>query len=162
MKADRITDSLTKVIVTFFGAGYSPIMPGTVGTLFAIPLYYLLTLLGPVPYVIITIALIAIAIPAASRAEEIFDKKDASQIVIDEVVGYLTTMLFFWKFNWVAALVGFVAFRFFDILKIPPSNLVEQLKRGAGVVLDDVAAGVYACLATHLIVSLIMFLARGA
>ncbi len=152
-------DSLTKVLATFFGAGYSPVLPGTVGTLFAIPAYYCLTLLGPIAYVVITVAFIAVAIPIADRAEKIFGKEDASQIVIDEVAGYLVTMLFFWKFSLLAALVGFVAFRFFDILKVPPSDAVERIGGGAGIVLDDVVAGILACAATHIVVHLIRLLA---
>ena len=151
MKADK----LTKILASFFGAGYSPILPGTTGTLFAIPAYYGLTLLGPIPYIAITAALVLIAIPIADRAEKIFGKKDARQIVIDEVAGYLVTMLFFWKFDPIAAAIGFLAFRFFDIVKVPPANMIERIGGGAGVVLDDIAAGAHACIATHIIMLLI-------
>lgn len=148
-------DSVTKIFATFFGAGYSPIIPGTVGTLFAIPVYYALMLLGSrVFYIVLTIALALASIPICSRAEKIFGKKDARPIVIDEAVGYLIAMLFFWKFNLTTTIIGFLAFRFFDIVKIPPANIVQKIEGGTGVVLDDVIAGVYACITTHIIINI--------
>jgi len=149
-------DSITKILATFFGAGYSPIIPGTVGTLFGVPVYYALTLTDSKAfYIVFTIALALVSIPISSRAEKIFGKKDARPIVIDEAVGYLITMLFFGKFNLTTAIVGFLAFRFFDIVKIPPANIVQKLEGGTGVVLDDIIAGIYACITTHIVISII-------
>lgn len=150
-------DSITKIIATFFGAGYSPILPGTVGTLFAIPLYYAVTLANSKTiYIIVTLVLILLAIPISERAEKIFGKKDARPIVIDEVAGYLVTMTFFWKFNVLTAIIGFVAFRFFDIVKIPPINFAQKIEGGLGVVADDIIAGIYACIASHIIMHFIV------
>lgn len=149
--------SITKILATFFGAGYSPILPGTVGTLFGIPLYYALTLAdSKALYIISALALTLVAIPISSRSEKILGKKDAHPIVIDEVAGYLVTMLFFWKFNLTATIVGFFAFRFFDIVKIPPANIVQKVEGGLGVVADDIIAGVYACIVTHAITHFIL------
>lgn len=150
-------DSLTKIFATFFGVGYSPILPGTVGTLFTIPIYYAITLANSkILYIILTLSLTLVAIPISSRAEKIFGKKDARPIVIDEVVGYLVTMLFFWKFDITTAIVGFFAFRFFDIVKIPPANYVQKVEGGLGVVADDIIAGIYACIASHAITHFIL------
>ena len=89
---------------------------------------------------------------SAGFGEELWGEHDSGKIVIDEVAGYLVTMTgvaVSWK--WAAA--GFFLFRFFDISKIEPARYCDRhLKNGYGVVLDDVVAGIYACLALHLLV----------
>ena len=123
--------------------GYAPVAPGTVGTLGAIPLYLLLVRLPPAAYVLATAGLTALAIAAASRAGAYWQVADASPIVIDEVVGYLVTMMLV-PFSWPAVAAGFVAFRVFDVLKPWPASALDRVKSGFGVVMDDVAAGVWA------------------
>src|SRR5512135_458467 len=87
--------------------GYSPVAPGTVGTLGAIPLFWLLRQ-APLPaYLAATAALIGIAVVAAGRAGRYWKVADASPIVIDEVAGYLVTMAFF-PWSWGGALAGFL------------------------------------------------------
>ena len=126
--------------------GYSPIAPGTVGTLGAIPLYLAFTRLPPAAYVAATAALTALAITAAARAGAYWRVVDASPIVIDEVVGYLVTMMLV-PFSWPSVLAGFLAFRVFDVLKPWPASAFDRVKSGFGVVMDDVAAGVWAWVA---------------
>ncbi len=123
--------------------GYAPVAPGTVGTLGAIPLYLALSRLPPPAYVAATAALTALAIAAAARAGVYWQVTDASPIVIDEVVGYLVTMMLV-PFSWQAVAAGFVAFRIFDVVKPWPASYFDRVKSGFGVVMDDVAAGVWA------------------
>ena len=138
------------ITATWGGTGFSPVASGTVGTLAAIPLYMLLEGL-PLPlYGITLLAFFFFASWAAGKAEVIFAEKDSGKIVIDEVVGYLVTMLAV-PFSWPAVVAGFFLFRFFDITKIPPARYFDrQVKNGYGVVLDDVVAGIYACAVLHL------------
>ena len=75
---------------------------------------------------------------------------DASPIVIDEVAGYLVTMALT-PWSWTAALTGFVLFRVFDVLKPWPASWFDRQKFGWGVVLDDVAAGVWAAIALQIL-----------
>lgn len=135
---------------TWGGTGFSPVASGTVGTLAAIPLYLVLARLPLALYILTLVPLIFFSCWVSGLAEEIFAEKDSGKIVIDEVVGYLVTMTGVaasWK--WVAA--GFFLFRFFDITKIEPARYCDRhLKNGYGVVLDDVVAGIYACLTIHL------------
>ena len=126
--------------------GYAPFAPGTVGTLGAIPLYLALSRLPPPAYVAITAALTAVAVAAATRAGLYWQVPDASPIVIDEVVGFLVTMMFV-PFSWPAVAAGFVAFRIFDVLKPWPASAFDRVKNGFGVVMDDVAAGLWAWVA---------------
>jgi phosphatidylglycerophosphatase A len=129
---------------TGFGIGYSPIAPGTLGTLIAIPVYYFLSNITSPIYEITLIGFFFLSVWISENAERFFGKKDDQRIVIDEILGFLITML------WVPKtihfiLIGFFLFRFFDILKpFPIRRLERRLKRGWGVVLDDVLAGVYA------------------
>jgi phosphatidylglycerophosphatase A len=138
-------------VATWFGTGFSPFAPGTVGTVGAIPLYLAVARL-PLP---LYLALLALFIPAsclvAGKAQEIFGEKDPGKIVIDEVAGYLVTMTAV-PLSWQGVLAGFFLFRLFDVTKPPPARQLDRsLGGGAGVVLDDVAAGIYACITLHLI-----------
>jgi len=135
---------------TWGGTGYSPIASGTVGTVAAIPLYLLLASL-PLPlYLFTLIPFFFFSCWISGRAEVVFKEKDSGKIVIDEVIGYLVTMAGA-PISWKGVLLGFFLFRFFDIAKIQPARYFDRhLKNGYGVVLDDVAAGVYACLLLQL------------
>ena len=138
---------------TFFGAGYVPVAPGTAGTVAAIPLWWTLSHLPWPIYLLTTAAIASTGIAAAQRAGRYYGVADSGHIVIDEVAGYLVTMLFLPR-GWLAALAGFVFFRLFDVLKPPPARFFDRdprWKNGAGVVLDDVAAGVWAWAATWLV-----------
>lgn len=125
--------------------GYSPVAPGTAGTAGAIPLYFLLSHLSAGPYLLATLGISLVAVAAAARAGRYWGAADASPIVIDEVAGYLVTMALV-PFSWRAALAGFVLFRVFDVLKPWPASAFDRVKNGLGVVLDDLAAGVWAAL----------------
>ncbi len=131
-------------LATGFGVGYSPVAPGTLGTLVAIPIYYFLSEILPPLYEITLIGFFFFSVWISENAERLFGKKDDQRIVIDEIMGFLITML------WVPKtirfiIIGFFLFRFFDILKpFPIRRLEKAFKGGFGVVLDDVVAGVYA------------------
>lgn len=135
-----------KLLATWGGSGYSPFASGTVGTLAAIPFYLWLARL-PLPFYLLTLAaFFFLSCWISGKAEIIFQEKDSGKIVIDEVVGYLVTMTAI-PFDWRYIVAGFFLFRLFDIVKPPPANWFDRkLKNGYGVVLDDVAAGVYAWL----------------
>jgi phosphatidylglycerophosphatase A len=124
------------------------VAPGTFGTLGAVPLYLLLARLPPAAYAAATLALLAVAIPAAERAGRYWGVADASPIVVDEVVGYLVTMALL-PFSWQATVAGFVLFRVLDITKPWPASAFDRVKSGFGVVMDDVAAGAWAAAALH-------------
>ena len=132
------------LLATGFGVGYSPVAPGTLGTLIAILIYYFLSEIPSPLYEITLIGFFFLSVWVSENAERLFGKKDDQRIVIDEIIGFLITML------WVPktirfVMIGFFLFRFFDILKpFPIRRLEKRFKGGFGVVLDDVAAGVYA------------------
>jgi phosphatidylglycerophosphatase A len=132
------------LLATGFGVGYSPIAPGTLGTLLAIPVYYFLSNISSPIYEITLIGFFFLSVWISENAEIFFGKKDDQRIVIDEMMGFLITMLWVPK-TMRFIIIGFFLFRFFDILKpFPIRNLEKRFKGGFGVVLDDVMAGVYA------------------
>ena len=136
-------NALAKIIATALGAGYSPIAPGTCGTAVAVPLVWALAGLPLWQFAAITVAVTAIGIWAAHQADRAWGTHDSQRIVIDEVAGYMVMMLPVARGAWAPLVVGFVAFRLFDIVKPPPVRwLDENLPGGWGVLLDDIAAGV--------------------
>ena len=150
-------EKLAVFISTGVYTGYSPFAPGTIGTLTAIPLVLLLSFFTPFTYGIATVAILFCGVWSAGIAEVFFQKKDASQIVIDEIVGFLITMFLVPK-GAQYIILGFFLFRFFDIVKpYPASFMNEQVKGGWGVVLDDVFAGIYANISIQVIRLLFSF-----
>lgn len=130
--------------------GYFPLAPGTFGTLLAIPFYYFLSEMSSPLYEITLLGFFFLAVWISEKAGSLFGKKDDPRIVIDEIMGFFVTMLWIPKTTlWV--IIGFFLFRFFDILKPPPIRLLERVRGGYGVVLDDVLAGVYGSIILHLI-----------
>ena len=153
----NITNTLGRLFATAGGAGYSPIAPGTCGTLVAVPLVYFCRTLPTLGYLLITLVITLLGIVAADIADKHWGTHDSGRIVIDEVAGYFVTMAFVDKGSWPLLWIGFVVFRFFDIVKPPPVRYVDQtLKGGKGVVLDDVAAGIYGLLVMLVIVYVLM------
>jgi phosphatidylglycerophosphatase A len=126
-----------------FGAGYSPIAPGTAGTLLSIPIYLVLSRIPFPLYELTLVTFFFLSSWISDQAQRYWGKKDDPRIVIDEMMGFLITMLWLPKTT-LFIVLGFFLFRFFDIVKPPPIRILERVKGGYGVVLDDVLAGIYA------------------
>lgn len=131
--------------------GYSPLIPGTAGTLAAIPLYLILSHLSSLYYIAIVLGSIYIAIWASDGAEVLLQSRDCRHIVIDEMVGFMVAMVMVPP-TFRNILLGFFLFRALDIIKpIPIRALEDRVRGGYGVVLDDIVAGVYANLIIHVL-----------
>jgi len=131
------------LLATGFGAGFSPLAPGTTGTLIAIPLYLFFSSIPSPIFELTIVAFFFLASWISDKAQNHWGKKDDRRIVIDEIVGFLITMLWVPRTT-LFVIAGFFLFRFFDVIKPPPLRRLEKVNGGYGVVLDDVAAGVYA------------------
>jgi phosphatidylglycerophosphatase A len=139
----RNVNGFAKFIATAGGAGYMPVAPGTAGTAVAVPIAWALAGLPTWQFAVVTVLVTALAIWAADTADRAWGTHDCQKIVIDEVAGYLVTMLTVDRHSWVALLAGFVIFRILDSTKPWPVRWLERnLPGGWGVVLDDVGAGV--------------------
>ena len=135
-----------------FGSGLSRYMPGTMGTIAAIPLYLLLMATDNViVYAVATIAVMVSGIWICQYAADKLAVHDFGGIVWDEVAGLLITLLGF-SFSWPTLIAGFVLFRLFDIVKPWPIGFVDKrIHGGLGIMLDDVLAALLANLVLHLI-----------
>lgn len=145
-------------VATAGGLGYAPVAPGTFGSLVGIPLIPFLASIddraGRLVYAAMVVLLLAGAVWAAGRADEMLPGHDHGRIVIDEVAGMIVGSLFV-PATWGAALLLFALFRFFDVVKPFPANRIDRdLPGGLGVVADDVVAGVYAGIACRLVLEL--------
>lgn len=140
---------------TGFGAGLIPFAPGTMGTLVAIPMYLLIKDLSLIPYIIFLIVTFLLGIWLCSEASKPLATHDHPSIVWDEMVGFWLTMLAV-PCSFLNILIGFLAFRFFDIRKPWPIGWVDKkIPGGFGIMLDDMLAAVYANLTLRLIIYLI-------
>jgi phosphatidylglycerophosphatase A len=150
MKTDSPTliDRLALLWGTGFGTGYSPVVSGTVGTLVGIPLYLLLHGAGLALYLTVTVILFLAGVAAANRLERRFKAKDPSQVVADEVVGYLVAACAITP-SLSSVIITFILFRIFDIVKPFPARRSERLPGGWGIMIDDIWAGLYANLAAR-------------
>ncbi|MBV9622363.1 MAG: phosphatidylglycerophosphatase A [Acidobacteria bacterium] len=143
------------LIATFFGIGRLRPGPGTWASLAAILIWVAITRSMPIFLVkgllaFLAVLAVAIGIPAATRVARASGLKDPQYVVIDEVAGQWIALLLAPP-SWKTLLAGFILFRGFDILKPPPVQQLERLPEGAGIVADDVAAGLYAMLGMQLL-----------
>lgn len=142
---------------TFFGAGLLSPGPGTYGSAAAMLLWLLLAyLLHPTPLaltigtIIAALAATLIGIPAATIVARESGREDPGHVVIDEVAGQLIALIAI-PADWQHALVSLLLFRLFDILKPPPIRQLERLPEGTGIMLDDVAAGIFALVCAQIV-----------
>jgi len=137
-------------LATGFFIGTVPFAPGTFGSIIGLPICFLISRLDILIAVICTILFILFAIWMAAVAEKALKKKDAGEIVIDEIAGLIVTFIGI-PFTLKTVIVGFIIFRAFDILKPFPIRLIEKkVTGGPGIVFDDVLAGLYANLILRL------------
>jgi phosphatidylglycerophosphatase A len=153
-------DRLVKFLATGFGVGYLPLAPGTAGSLVGIGFWWALNqthhlwLRG-----LLLVLAIALAVWCAGAAAELMHHPDPSSVIIDEIVAMPLVMIGLGA-RWWHVVVAFALFRLFDIWKPPPVSDAEDFSGGIGIVLDDLLAAVYACLATHLVVYLVSLVKR--
>ena len=143
---------LNQFIATGFGFGLSRFMPGTVGTLWGIPLAWVVMQIPSLNLQIAACLVLAmIAIPICEAAEQQLGKgKDPGCIVADE---YLTLPIVYLGLPFTPWIVlsGFVLHRIFDITKPPPIRQLQNLKGGVGIVIDDFLAALFALAVNHIV-----------
>ena len=134
---------LRVLVATVLGVGRAPLAPGTWGSLPGLALAWALgAFLGPWSLAAALVLVAAAGTWAAEGAARHFGTPDPGPVVVDEVAGQMLTLLFVPP-TWQALLAGFLLFRFFDILKPFPARALERLPGGAGIMADDLAAGIY-------------------
>ena len=147
------------LIASGLGLGFSPIAPGTVGTLWGLPLAWGISHIPSLPGQVIVIAvLLAVGVPLCTQAARRLGTKDPGAVVWDEIATvpitfFLVPVESMSRVNVLVA--GFVLHRIFDISKLPPVKQLERLPEGLGIMADDVAAAVYSCIALHLLLKFV-------
>jgi phosphatidylglycerophosphatase A len=143
------------LVATFFGIGRLRPGPGTWASAATVVIWA--TVAYELPPSLRTLAAVALAtlvtlvgIPAATRVARAAAVKDPQFVVIDEVAGQLIALIAV-PLAWQTFLVSLILFRAFDIVKPPPVRQLEKLPEGTGIVLDDVAAGIFAFAVMHLL-----------
>ena len=132
---------LIKLITSFFYLGHSPFMPGTLGSLAGLLIYFVVKDSFFI-YVFSLLFLFILGVMFSSEAERIYKRKDAEMIVIDEACGMMLS-LFLVPYNFWLMWLGFLLFRLFDITKPPPAKAIEKFSGAFGVMLDDIIAAIY-------------------
>lgn len=141
------------ILSTGLYSGFFPVVAGTIGTIPAwfIAFFFIrdnLLILAPVTFVTFILS-----VWSADEAEKMYGH-DAKKIVIDEWAGMFVSLLFI-PFSFVNYVIAFFAFRVFDVAKVPPASQFERLPGGWGITMDDIAAGIYANIATRIVIYLI-------
>lgn len=182
-RAARSAKDYLALAIATCGVGYLPLAPGTWGSLVGVGLYVLVRGVAMkvvfdgaaqrnfnllhVYYGVIAIELVAVfAIAlvgtwAASRTEKLAATKDPGKVVIDEVVGQFIALIpvpFVLGAAWWTAILAFILFRFFDIVKPYPARRLESLESGLGIMADDIVAGVYAAIVVAVAVVISWFI----
>lgn len=142
---------LAVFIATVGYCGYFPVAPGTVGSAAGL-VFYLLVWWAQSPFfeAALILVLFVTGVWAGTTSERYFGGIDPGPIVVDEVVGMLITLAFI-PVGMMGALIGFLLFRLFDILKPFPAGRFEKLHGGLGVMADDAMAAIYANIALRLV-----------
>lgn len=141
--------SASTLVATWFGCGFSPVAPGTAGSLAAVALAWAAVHWFAWPAWAFGVAAGALVLPAAHAAGRFARRAgrgDPSQVVVDEVAGQWITIAGATALNWKTWIAAFLLFRLFDIVKPPPVRQAESLPGGYGIVADDVVAGLYGAL----------------
>ena len=141
--------SFARLLATSFGCGYAPKGPGTAGSAAAVLIGLILQKYAgfqPLWFGVLALALTIPAMWAAGVTARETGRKDPQIVVIDEVVGQWLAIAGAAHLNWKSWLAAFLLFRAFDIWKPAPARQLESVPGGAGIVLDDMMAGVYAAL----------------
>jgi len=143
IRSARKREPLAFWLGTWFGCGLSPVGPGTMGALGALPLYFAVRSQGPYAIGAVALVLTIVGIWASGRVAEATETKDPQLVVIDEAAGVMLTLAFAPP-TWLGVAVAFGLFRLFDITKPPPCRWAERrLPAGYGIMLDDIFAGVW-------------------
>jgi phosphatidylglycerophosphatase A len=132
---------LIKITTSFFYLGHSPFVPGTLGSLAGLLIYFVVKDKFPI-YAFSVGFLFTLGMLFSTEAEKIYKRKDAQMIVIDEACGMMLSM-FLVPYNIWIMVLGFLLFRTFDILKPPPARAIEKFSGAFGVMFDDIIAAIY-------------------
>ena len=148
--------SLIKTLASFFYVGYLPVAPGTWASLLAMLIWVLLPVQSAVIRTIIVSSAFLVGIYVSNLSELRSGISDPSYVVIDEVAGMWLVLLLLPRIEYpqslIWALIAFAVFRIFDITKVFPINKLENMSCGFGIMMDDIAAGLFTAVLLNLLI----------
>ncbi len=156
MKFNNLGNFLIKAIASVFFIGYLPLIPGTFGSVAGVGLFYLLQGSGWLIYFLCILCVIVLGLKTCGRMEKLLNKKDPSCVVIDEVMGMLIALSFL-PADLKIVVLAFLIFRILDTFKPYPAARLQNLRGSAGVMLDDLIAGIYTNIVLQVILKLVSF-----
>lgn len=142
--------TLALALATGLGTGYAPVAPGTFGSALGLLLWFAIPN-APLVQMGVVAVVFAVGVWASNVTERHYRRTDPGVVVIDEVLGMLLTLVG-QGVSWTGALLGFLLFRLFDVIKPYPANRFERLHGGLGIMADDGMAGLYANMVLRLAV----------
>lgn len=153
--SSAMRERLIKFLATGFGVGYLPVAPGTAGSVVGLGFWWAVNQESHLWLrAVLWVLAIGFAVWCAGQASDILHHPDPPSVVIDEIVAMPLALLGLETKLWQVA-VGFAMFRLFDIWKPSPVRDAQDFSGGIGIVLDDLLAAAYACVATHGVVWLL-------
>jgi len=153
MRFAVLNNLLVRIISTFFFTGYLPLIPGTFGSIAGVGIFYLFGGANRPLYFIFVFCVMILGLLTSGQAERLLKKKDPGCIVIDEVMGMLIALSFMPPEPKIIIL-AFIIFRILDTLKPYPAGRLQNMHGAAGVMGDDLVAGVYANIVLQVILRL--------
>ena len=153
MEKDWSLSALIKMLSSVFFIGYSRFFPGTLASLAAFLIYIFLIRGNYALHLICVLTAVILGSWISGKAEKLFKRKDAPQIVIDDFSGMLAALLFLpygLRIGW----LGFIVFRLFDVFKPYPISKIEKLSGSWGVMGDDLLAALYTNITLQLFLKL--------
>jgi phosphatidylglycerophosphatase A len=151
MKFRIVGNFLVKVTSTVFFIGYLPLVPGTFGSIVGVGLFYLLKGFTQTTYFLFIFGIIFLGLITSGRMEKLLNRKDPGCIVVDEVAGMLIALSFM-PYDFKIVILAFIFFRILDTLKPFPAVWLQNRHGAAGVMGDDLIAGIY----TNIVLLLIL------
>ncbi|MDD5120166.1 MAG: phosphatidylglycerophosphatase A [Candidatus Omnitrophica bacterium] len=156
MKSGAFLDFLSKIISSVFFIGYLPFVPGTFGSMVGAGLFYLIKRADSAVYFLSILCIILLGLLTSGRMERLLNKKDPSRVVIDEVMGMLVAYSFM-PLDLKVVILGFIIFRILDTLKPFPAERLQHMRGAAGIMGDDLIAGIYTNIVLQVVLKLACF-----
>jgi len=156
MKFKNLENFLVKATASVFFIGYLPLIPGTFGSIAGVGLFYLLQGHGWLGYFLAIFCVTVLGLITCGRMEKLLNKKDPGCVVIDEVMGMLVALSFL-PADLKIVVLAFLIFRILDTFKPYPAGRLQNLHGSAGVMIDDLIAGIYTNIVLQVILKLVSF-----
>lgn len=148
------TDFIIFLVSSFFFVGFIPAIPGTFGSLAGVLIFYPIQF-SPISQFILVLILVILGFLFSSKAENILNKKDPKEIVIDEVAGMCLSLMWLPYYDFKVFFLAFLLFRILDTLKAYPAGRIQNLHGSLGIMSDDLIAALYSNIILQIVLRIV-------